>query len=637
MKVGISMIMTELNKILIKQKGLLIILMMVLLKIALTLYQGYDSNHVINQNPEGYKHYLSLYEGKLTETKKDEIAQEYYAVNHALGELDELKRQLAEGKIAKDEYENSSKENYARLNNNEVFNVIYHQYDYANQNPEERYIMDERGWNTILSHDKLDFLFFLCLIVILTPLFCIEYESGMDKLLLSSSKGKYQACIIKLMIGCSLAILICVFFSLIEYICINKMVGLHNGKFPLQSLEFFASSNKDISLNNALIIVLLSRILGAVLFSVSIALIAILSRKSIITLFLSSVIGFLPFLFSQGKSLMYYLPFPSGLLSGVGYLWGTSYLTTMNEYGGVEKLIQFQEIDKGVFPFLIAGYSMEILIIFLLCNKKFSRDSFRLSKLLKSQKSTQTFLSLLCIVVLSALSSTGCGTNEYKDNFTYNAQTQNYRGETSGYAISLNITESTITAHNVKTGEDTSITRNPFGEKGQIQVIFVRDGWCYYLTKIPGYKGLQIYGIDMITFKEKLIYSSLDDNTEDFYGFAAQQEDELYFADNSIIWTFFLNENYIYYAGTSSMVKVNRKTGTETVIARDMRNYLYYQNGSVFYINNQYRLVSLKAGEDEAHPVDSIYTDYFTIENNVIKYRSLLDNHKILSHPIEPD
>lgn len=629
------MLYPELRKILIKQKGLLVIGIMIVLKIVLTLQQGYDSDLIINRNPEGYAAYISLYEGKLTEAKEQQLQEEYYAVVHSAAELDELAQQWKDGAISQEAYEHTSKQYYERMKNSTVFNVVYNQYYYAKEAPGERYLMDERGWSTLLAHSRPDFVLLLSLIIVLTPLFCYEYESGMDALLLSSSRGKYQTGVVKLAIGAMLVMTITVLFTIIEYFCLDGMVGLKNGSFPLQSLEFFAYSEYPITLNQAFLILLLVRMLGAALFAGCISLTGIITKNTIITLFISSVLIFLPYILFPNKPWLYYLPLPSGLLAGTGYLWGTIYGSAYNEQGSVEKLVQFQPIGKEMFLFLMVGYSIEIALFYLYSLKKYSKYMLRARFIHKRRNKFPLSLSLLiiCSLIISGCENAG----KAKDIFTYDAREARNYGETAGYAINLDEEKSIITAKNLDTGEEILLTREPFNQEGAISSIFVRDGWCYYVTQTVGVEGIRIYGIDLKDFHQKLIYNSVRENTEDFFGIVSSEQDMEGITRNaSLIYCFVLNQNYIYYVVNSELVQINRNTGHEKMIARDVKGgmSLVYYHGDIYYVDHQYRLSVFKEQDSKLHPLDSIYTDNFRIEHDSLHYRSLLDDKQTLTYKI---
>lgn len=628
----------ELKKTFIKQRGILIILIMVLLKVILTISNGYDSHYIVDHNPDGYSFYINQYKGKLTEKKEQEIKSEYYAVGHAAGELEELSSRWREGKISEIQYESSVKECYERQKNSAVFNVIYNQYYYAKEAPDLRYIMDSRGWSTLLSHDNPDFLLLLCLVLILTPLFCSEYENGMNALLLSSRNGKYRTGICKLLTGTILAVCITVSFSLIEFICINGMAGLNDGGFPLQSLEFFQNSDYYISLNQAFFIVVLFRMLGAILLAACISFLGVYIRKSIVTLFSGSVLTLLPYVILRGNSLLYYLPFPCGLLSGVGYLWGTSYIPSVDQSGSTINMVQFQEINKTGLVFLMAGFGLETGLLLLCCLKKYSGYTLRF---IKQQVGAKMICGCICMLAICSFFFTGCSRERAEDNFTVNASESIKHGETDKYDISFDTVKRTIFSVDKKTGEITDLIREPFDQDDEIAAIFVREDYCYYLSRIPQVEGIRVYGIDMKSFERKLIFNNISENKEDFFGTLykvnAINNFNKRISTDLPVSCFFFNKEYIFYGVDSRIIQIDRLTGRETAVASDVAEWksLFYHNGDIYYVDKQHRLGIFREDLGRVYPVDSVYTDQFTINGDQVEYNDLFNNetHRIPADP----
>lgn len=625
------------KKTLIKQRGLLIILVMLILKVIFTISSGYDSVYVIDENQQGYATYINQFKGKLTFAKQKEIDNEYYAVNHATSELEELSRRFIKGEIDKKKYEELSRKNYEGEKNREVFNLVYNQYIYAKEEPTKRYIMDIRGWSSLLSHTSIDFFLIMCLILVFTPLFCYEFESGMNVLLLSSKKGKYKATIYKLIGAFAISVFLTILFSSLEYLCIDRMVGLQNGNYPLKSLEFFKSSEYNISLNQAFLITILNRTLGSLMLALIISIVGILSKKTIITLFTSSVLVFLPYILFSDKSLLYYLPLPSGLLSGTGYLWGTSYMADFGDRGTIIEVVKFQRIDKNIYPFLLLGYFIEVALLFLYCIKRFSGYRLKSKQLDIKQLG---IIKLICVFCICSVTLTGCNmTQNVQDNFTYNYEGEQTSLETNGYAISLDIEHGIISSKNLKTGEDIVLTRDPFRKDCKINAIFVRDSWCYYLEGVKGLEGIRIYGIDMKDFSEKLIYNSVKENNENLLGIISgltETNNELSTV-NEIVNCFFLNNEYIYYKRHSTLTRIDRKTGNQTVIAKgiDRGVSCSYYNGDVYFLDNQHRLNIYKEKDKLVHPINSVYTYRFEIIGDKLIFNSLLDNNTIHYYRID--
>ena len=128
---------------------------------------GYDSHYMIDENEKYYNEYLKKYEGKITDAKQKEIEKEYKKINSSSNEL------------------------LASEQKNKAFQVIYDQFTYEKEKG-SGYILETRGWQSILEHDSLDFSLIICIIIVMTALWGNEYETQMDMMLRSCKKGKYQ-------------------------------------------------------------------------------------------------------------------------------------------------------------------------------------------------------------------------------------------------------------------------------------------------------------------------------------------------------------------------------------------------------------------------------------------------------------
>lgn len=627
------MIKSELKKLLIKQKGLLIIIAFIILKAVILFLSPYDSDYHIDRNHEAYRFYIEQYKGKLSAEKEKAIKDEYYAVNHASEKLNELSWEWKEGTISRTEYETLTKEYFQKQKNEEVFSIIFNQYFYAKQDPERRYILDERGWRTLLCHSRADIPLLLCLIALLTPLFCQEYESDMYALLLTSPNGKLKTCISKLAVAIFLASSITVLFSFMEYAFINQKVGLSDGEFPLQSLSFFQNSPYNITLYQAFLLVMFFRVSGSVMLSGIICLSGILSKKSVMTLFAGSVLSFLPYVFFQNKPLLYYLPLPSGLLSGVGYLWGTLYTTSYDEQGIIRE-IQFYGIEKNTLILLFIGFIIETLLIFYLCIIKFIGHRPGTVK----KKNYQVIYCLIALF-LSIIPLAGCHTSSETENLlTVNAKQSLREGETSKYKIRLDIKENNIFATDKETGEEIELLRTPFDIGIDIQAIFVNDEYCYYLFKIPNKTGIRINRINVSNFETELFYNNIETNSyANFFTldiFKPANPDEMLSYLGSV-FCFFLDNNYIYYGLDSQLIQIDKRSNHEVVIADDVLEWgsVCYFNGDVFYVDILHRLNRYSKKENKVQAIDTVYTNQFSIEGNILIYQDLLDN-RLKKYPI---
>jgi len=203
-----------------------------------------------------------------------------------------------------------------------------------------------------------------------------------------------------------------------------------------------------------------------------------------------------------------------------------------------------------------------------------------------------------------------------------------------------------ITAENLDKGEQIVLPKDPFRQdiyetedrslkRGyRIRSIFVRDGWCYYLKEILQTDGFQIYGIDLKDFKEELIYNGIQENDKNFFGaFFDRRQDQTSLPS---VDYFFLNANYIYYLQGKRLVRIDRNTNSETVLALDVKERsAVYHNGDIYYIDTLNRLSVYKEEDETVNKIDSVYTDQISIEGKRIRYTDLLNDKNIGYYDIE--
>jgi len=117
------MLQVELKKILFHHKGLLLLLIALAAYAVFCVGSGYDSSYMIDRNEDTYLAYMDRWQGEVTEEKAQEMETEYAEATRS-----------DDGRKA-------------------AFLTIYNQYYYAKEDPAHRFLMDERGRDTLLTHD----------------------------------------------------------------------------------------------------------------------------------------------------------------------------------------------------------------------------------------------------------------------------------------------------------------------------------------------------------------------------------------------------------------------------------------------------------------------------------------------------
>ena len=202
------MLQVELKKILFHHKGLLLLLIALAAYAVFCVGSGYDSSYVIDRNEDTYLTYMERWQGEITEEKAQEMEAEYAEATRS-----------DDGRKA-------------------AFLTIYNQYYYAKEDPAHRFLMDERGWDTLLTRDNRYTYMLLFLLALCVPVFCGEYQCGMAQILRSCRNGRGRLAGIKLCVMAALAVLATVLFQLVQFVVVALSVGLDGASYPLQSLSF---------------------------------------------------------------------------------------------------------------------------------------------------------------------------------------------------------------------------------------------------------------------------------------------------------------------------------------------------------------------------------------------------------------
>lgn len=479
------MLKNEWKKLWFYQRGILILAVSLLVYAVLCLASGCDSTKAIMQNEAAYLSYMQRWQGELNDQKVSEMQEEYDVLNHT----DNMEAQ--ETKAA--------------------FMEVYNQYYYAKENPSRRFLMDERGWNTLLTHDGVNFLLVLCLLALCVPVFCGEYSCQMEQLLRSCRNGREQLAKCKLLMMAVTAMIVAFLFQCVQFLIVGMTVGLSGLSYPLQSLSFFENSPYMLTIGQAYGIVLLCRVVGAAWFAVLTAFLSVLCRKTVLTIFVGISASLLPHLFG-GSFLKYILPLPAGLLAGTGYLWGMLTEPRYNtDYTEISDVVIFRGVTPKEFCVLLGLFTVILLILLVFTVRRYVGR--------KSGIGVRAPISAMLLISLSFLLLTGCSGETHVES-VYDFFGNNDYGETADYTIELDLLENTIYATNRQSGEAILLNRSTFQSQGDIFAIYVTENTCYYAmqnTSGTG-EGVWVYGVDLRDFSEWLAYSDVSDNTTDFWG-----------------------------------------------------------------------------------------------------------------------
>lgn len=349
----------EVRKLLISRFGVFFLFAFCLLNCTLLLMTNQPSDLAQDTWKTQYMVYLEQLRGPLTQEKETFLAEESEKISQAKLKYSQLKEDYYAGSISSTAFARESEALQSILRNEQGFNVIYDQYRRIYEDPQNRYFTSTNGWSALLERcDPACYLLLIFLILFAAPLYCQEYQCRMENVALTTVHGGVCFGKDKPRLIILLAIILATSQFLIQLVYALQRYGLTDPTFPLQSVPAFQSCTRSISLWQASVLILVSRVLGAVLFVLLASVIAILARNMTLTVFLDAALAFLP-LFGLREDIQFHLPLPSTGISASAFLQGSQ---TLQSDSGTTLYI-FREVSWN----RLITLGIAALLLILLC------------------------------------------------------------------------------------------------------------------------------------------------------------------------------------------------------------------------------------------------------------------------------
>lgn len=316
-RISTSLLGHEAYKLLITCRGGL--LLAVLILVQMFCYSGMNAYEL--ESEIWYQQYVTQFRGAYSEVYLQAIQDaldwmesvyEQQAEYYAMADRGEISREYASYLAGKIEPSNSQEEALHRSKA---------QYDYLTAQREQgkqvsflstteyNYLLDDEA-SDVFDSAKLSFVLAVCFSIYFT----MEDTSGMMLLIRPSPMGKRKVLGRKLIVCCGYLIAVWAVSFLPRIFGSAAIYPLNDLDFPAASLPQFASMPDGISIGEALVLMNVSRLLGAVIVTIGIALLAVKIKNPtsvlIVSLLIQELPVFLNFLNVTGEILL--LPLLTG-------------------------------------------------------------------------------------------------------------------------------------------------------------------------------------------------------------------------------------------------------------------------------------------------------------------------------------
>ncbi|MDE6731423.1 MAG: hypothetical protein K2J77_00915 [Oscillospiraceae bacterium] len=557
----------EFKKLYIKYFGIVLSLLFVLGEIAFVnfLYPKREFSSAVTGRH--FYEYITEFSGKLTPEKEKKILAEQERIVDAENAEAAIEKRLFNGEYScEDEFVSEYNENHLITERKEAFDLIFEQYSYALEAPNDRYLT--MGNYNGLGTDVPDILMSALVILMTATLFLSEESSGVITFIRISANGKEKTLCGKLSAISLFIVCAQIFRALLEFVVMISRGGVHELFYPLRTLEYFENSPYDISILQGFITISVLRLLGYFFIAALVILLSVTIRKALFTIFIPSAACVLQqFAFNDSETTAtpaYYLP--TGLLRGVGYLRGD--VIEINSQG--EEIKIFSQIPLIFLIILIILSVVFIIVSVIAAYNYYSGGSFK--KLLSKAPAIAA--------VLMGFTLSGCNYHT-PENVSYNllersffAQNDDYFYISSGggiVQISKHDSSELELIHNVW-DEELNLFNTP---------LFINGDKLYYLN------GAEVYGVSLEDYGTNKIYSEKYYDNSGFLGVSFASSPDLG-KNLGIISGFFTYGGDFYFVYGDRILKDGKRLFDDEIF----NGRVCFDGRRVYYIN---RLLELKS------------------------------------------
>lgn len=615
----------ECKKMLWLRRGGAAIALFFLVSAALLLLGDTPQNQAAETHRASYEFYLNRVEGPCTSETEKFLAEEAAALAGARQELQTLTDGYYAGEVPEEEYQAGAARLRAVLAHDEGFAVLYEQFLYLHENPQNRFFLATNGWQGLLGGGALNFLLLALLLFLAVPVLCEEYASRMDALLLTAAGGR------RAMREKPALVFVVVTGGCLGYFALRLgfygfKYGLPRGDFPLQSLPYYGTAEKSLSLWGAFGLLCALQWFGCLFFSALALAAAALTKKYAPAAFLSLAAVLLPYL-GLRETLYYRLPLPLPYLLGVRFLKGSEVAT---DFLTGERATVFEELSPAA---LAGGWAASGLLcglgaLLLLRRHKNQWDAPRRKK------------SALAALCLAALCLAGCGQAQPADAVFYNLSTAEAY-EQPGFRCYYDIETDRLLLEKAGGEAPQPLARSPldalapprlwplfFGAGDK--VYYMRQDTDGFVDRVGQFSStvetVSVVEVDTAGFAEKTVFRQNVSEGRSYLGAELPAGGGWEFLMGCS--GFFLNRDSLFFV-EDALHRIDRQTGRATVLPLPTDGNLAFDGRFLYYIGEGSLLTRYDPATQDSTPLGDVAASDFYLTAQGIFYLNRRDGDTV--------
>ncbi len=290
------MVKKEMYRIMIKEKFLILLLAVILIKIISALHTEYAYSWKSEGETEFYLKYMEEISGRGEKWKYERIESDY-----------------------KDE--RLMGQHYGAME------AVWSDYRYVLEDKETRYFLKDDGFELFFLHSDIEWLCLLLIIFLAIQLVSKDYICRVAQLTQTSLLGRGRLSALRAGLMAGLTAVISIIFTVVRLLGYGIKHGLSSGNAPIQSISMFGASKKELTVFSAWLFIMLLRMTAYVIFGMLMFGMASVIRNISICMLAGFGIVFFPMYLLEGtyyQERLYKTIIPIKSLDGAGFLFGDS-------------------------------------------------------------------------------------------------------------------------------------------------------------------------------------------------------------------------------------------------------------------------------------------------------------------------
>lgn len=569
-----------------------------------------------------YVKYLSYVAGRVDEETAKFFSEKDEEFSQAESLLQTIYQRYSLGEMTEEAYRSQLAELEQLQAYKKGYDVLYKQYLFARESPENRYLLDTNAWNALISKESLDMGLLLTIMILALLCFGRENVSEMDAVIRMSANGERRTARGKILLVVLLSLCVCLLDFCTRAVFFHWGYGFSHGNYPVQSLETFSGYSGSISLLEAAVRICLFRMAGCALWGLTVSAAIVVFRKYAVSMLATIALILLPYYGLPKQYMKYFLPGPLGFLIGTGYYQGT--------------VFEYNELtDRQVYQFIqVPGHTKALLIMInvllgvLLAGIILKAYTNHWGKKPGANRAEVFLWVLFCVPCLAGCS--GKTDAAETPEVLYNLDNRFYY-ESRDCLVYLDYHPQEgayIAVREKESGDSYPLVRDVFHGNKDIFSPFYGEGNCiYYMERSYDNKGryfsklydtFSVVCVDLDTFESRTVFQdNANQEKASVLGLGKLGKGAVFYSE---IVGFVVREDRIYFISSDQVSEVNILSGSRKVLFSYHSGNVAFDGNSFFFLDNISRLCRYSLKEGRAETVYGIAAGKFLLDRDRILY-----------------